>query len=138
MNIEELVHDLYWIEDKNCAITTMKVLSEYYDIDIQSQLYESMIAMPGIGKHGLTCGIVNGAIMFISIYGKVLLVDQDNLKEIIHEYVDQFNVLFGSVNCITLRPEGFDMKNPPHLCEQLTTDALKFTCGFIDNRLRIK
>ncbi len=38
---------------------------------------------------------------------------------------------FGSLSCRELRPNGFTEKDPPHLCETLTCEAIAFTYDFI-------
>jgi hypothetical protein len=38
-----------------------------------------------------------------------------------------FEKQFGSLSCRELRPEGFSSDNPPHICEDLSRRAIRFT-----------
>ncbi len=131
MNIAEEVHRLYWEDDKNCAITTVSVLSALYDIELSDDLYSSLLAMPGLGKNGLTCGIAVGAVMFIGLYGKDRAFEKDDIKLQANHLIKGFIDKFGSELCSVLRPEGFKYTNPPHICENLTVDAIKYVDEYV-------
>lgn len=68
--IEERVHDLYWKDDINCARTMLLCLSELFDISLEQQTIYSAIGMHGAGGYRAQCGLVEGGLMFIGIYGK--------------------------------------------------------------------
>lgn len=49
--VKESVHKLYWVKDLNCASTSLLVLSEYFDTNIDSQILDSAIGMHGAGGY---------------------------------------------------------------------------------------
>lgn len=136
LNILERVHELYWNDDKNCAITTVTILSEHYDVRLESQVIDGLAFMPGLGMNGLTCGIVIGGLTFIGIFQKERQYDNGSMKQQAQQLVAEFKKTFGSELCSVLRPEGFSEDNPPHLCENLTVKAIKFIINFIDERVK--
>lgn len=135
MDIHKKVHQLYWDDDENCAVTTVLVLSEKYGIAIQEQIKDGLISMPGLGKNGLTCGIVVGSLLFHGILAKEKEFRKDVAKQQAEMLVVGFKEKFGSELCSNLRPEGFSVTNPPHLCEKFTVEALEYVINFIDNIL---
>ena len=68
--IEERVHEYYWKHDYNCATTMLLILSGICGIKLQQQTLDAAVAMHGAGKCGAQCGLVEGALMFIGIYGR--------------------------------------------------------------------
>ena len=54
MQLEEFVgkrvHDYYWQQDLNCATTTLKILSEKFEIPLNKQVIDAAIGMHGAGK----------------------------------------------------------------------------------------
>ena len=73
--VRNAVHNYYWIDDINCATATLKILSKAFSINISPQVIDSAIGMHGAGKYGAQCGLVEGSLMFIGIYGKSQYLD---------------------------------------------------------------
>jgi hypothetical protein len=87
--------------------------------------------MHGAGRFGAQCGLVEGALMFLGIYGRSRDVSETAIAEACFAFADKFQTRFGSLNCHELRPEGFAPDNPPHMCTPLTADAIMFSLGYI-------
>ena len=90
----------------------------------------------GLGMHGAggfrgQCGLVEGALMFLGIYGKKLGKTDAEVVALCYDYGKTFTGTFGSLSCKELRPGGFREDDPPHLCEKLTCDAIGFTYNFL-------
>ncbi len=129
--IGERVHDYYWKEDLNCATTTLKVLAEIFDIELDFQVIASAVGMHGAGKFGAQCGLVEGSLMFLGILGRDKGISQEIIISSCYNFANEFQKEFGSLACKELRPEGFKSDDPPHLCEDLTKRAIEFTANYI-------
>jgi len=125
------VKDYYWTDDINCATTTLKILAEVFKIEINPQVIDSALGMHGAGEYGAQCGLVEGTLMFLGIYGKYNNVPDNMIVQSCNKFAKQYEKEFKSLQCSELRPEGFKEDNPPHICEPLTRDAVKFTIKFI-------
>ena len=55
MNVENLidkrVHDYYWEDNINCAMTTLKILGEIFSFDLAPQVLNSAIGLFGAGGY---------------------------------------------------------------------------------------
>jgi C_GCAxxG_C_C family probable redox protein len=129
--IKQKVHNYYWTDDINCATTTLKILAEVFKVEINSQVIDSALGMHGAGEYGAQCGLVEGTLMFIGIYGKYSNISESVIVKSCKEFAKQYEKEFKSLQCSELRPEGFKEDNPPHICEPLTSDAVKFAIEFI-------
>jgi C_GCAxxG_C_C family probable redox protein len=129
--IDERVHEYYWVNDYNCATTMLKILAEIYGIELSSQILNSAVGMHGAGKYGAQCGLVEGSLMFIGIYGRQKEKTDQEIVGLCYTFADKFKKEFESLNCRELRPEGFRPENPPHICEDLTKRAVRFTIEYI-------
>ncbi len=129
--IQTRVKEYYWNEDNNCAIASLKILSEKFGIEISDQITDAALGMNGAGKYGAQCGLVEGALMFIGILGRNLNISDDDIVSSCNEFAGQFENRFKSLLCNILRPEGFNPNNPPHLCEKITCEAIYFNIEFI-------
>lgn len=47
--IDKRVHDYYWEDDLNCAITMLKMLGEIFEVEVKSQVIDSASGIPGAG-----------------------------------------------------------------------------------------
>jgi len=130
--VRDRVHTYYWRDDLNCAVTTLKILSEHFSVDIHQQVIQSAAGLHGAGFYGAQCGLVEGGLMFIGIMGYRMSFTEDDIASACYNYAFQFENRFGSLLCRELRPEGFHPDNPPHLCEQITTDVILFIMDYID------
>lgn len=132
--INERVHDYYWQDDFCCAVTTLKVLSEIYNLELQPQVSEAAFGL-NAGRCGFQCGLVEGTLLFIGVYGSRKQMDNKTITASCRLFCQQFQEQFGSMLCSQLRPAGFSPVNPPHLCEGLTKQALLFSMEFIEKNI---
>ncbi len=133
--IGERVAEYYWDNDLNCAVTTLKILAEYFDIHINEQVYNAAIGMHGAGGYGAQCGLVEGSLMFIGLFAKSKKTADEKIITLCNNFAKRFENEFFSLQCIILRPQGFKADNPPHLCEQLTCSAIQFAIFFMENEV---
>ena len=131
--IKKRVAEYYWKKDINCAVTTLKVLSEKFDIILNNQVLNAAIGMHGAGGHGAQCGLVEGALMFIGIVEKANNTIDKEIIENCKKFADQFEKKFNSLECKILRPQGFKKENTPHICEHFTCEAIEFAMDFISS-----
>lgn len=134
--IKERVAHYYWKDDRNCATTNLKILAEIFNIELSNQVIDAATGMHGAGKYGAQCGLVEGTLMFLGILGKENNIPEDVIVDHCRAYAQQFESEFTSLSCSVLRPEGFTKNNPPHLCEQLTCDAIAFNKRFVSEFLK--
>ena len=135
MNTRELVkvrvHNYYWNHDINCAETTLRICAEKFGIEVHEQVIAAAEGMHGAGEYGAQCGLVEGALMFLGLIGAIREIDEPEVIRACREYAQRFETRFGSLLCKVLRPQGFHPDNPPHLCEQLSCDAVAFSIDFV-------
>jgi C_GCAxxG_C_C family probable redox protein len=129
--INERVHHYYWNEDLNCATTILRILAEIFEINLCSQTVNSAIGMHGAGGFGAQCGLVEGSLMFIGIFGANQGYENEKIVKCCYNFSSEFQKNFGSLVCSDLRLQGFKPDNPPHLCEELTKKAVEFTVQYI-------
>jgi C_GCAxxG_C_C family probable redox protein len=132
--VKQKVSDCYWNEDVNCATTMLKILAEVHDINLNSQVIHAAIGMHGAGSFGAQCGLVEGSLLFIGIWGKEKDFSIKTITEICYDFAQEFEQKFGSLQCKYLRPQGFKLENPPHLCERLTNQAVNFTIEYLESK----
>jgi acyl-CoA thioesterase-1 len=128
------VHDYYWKEDLSCTITTLKTVSEIFNFKLDHQVIAAAFGL-NAGRLGSQCGLAEGALMFIGIYGQQKGLESQGVAELCHKFSSNFQAEFGSVLCKELRPQGFSSDNPPHLCEDITKQAIAFSAEFISNEI---
>jgi len=131
--VHQRVHEYYWKRDWNCAVTTLLVLGEVFDVAIGDQVLAAAVGMHGAGGYRAQCGLVEGALMFIGIIGQKKGLAEDAIVQACYDYGERFETRFGSLLCRELRPEGFGPDDPPHLCEPLTRDAIVFDIQFVSD-----
>ena len=129
--IKDRVHQLYWEDDINCARTTLICLSELFGVTLEKQTITSAIGLHGAGGFRAQCGLVEGGLMFIAIYCETKGKAEEEITSLCYEYAKAFEQKFGSLRCYNLRPNGFTPDDPPHLCENLTCEAVEFAYYFI-------
>lgn len=130
--VQTRVKNLYWDKDLNCATTNILILSEKFEIKLSNQVLDSAIGMHGAGKYGAQCGLVEGTLMFLGIIGKFKNIPENEIVSSCKMFAAEFEKKFSSLSCSFLRPEGFSEKNPPHLCEKLTCEAICFSIDFVE------
>ena len=133
----ERVHSLYWDADINCARTMLICLSEMFEITLEEQTISSAIGLHGAGGFRAQCGLVEGGLMFIGIWGNLLGISEKEITSLCYRYAEAFEKKFGSIRCYDLRPNGFTPNDPPHMCEALTCEAVEFAYLFLKGRLGI-
>lgn len=135
MNLQEFIKrrvgDCYWKDDINCAETSLTILSEIFELPLNEQVKNSVLALPGAAQCGAQCGIVSGTIMFMGIFGKNFGIDDNTIKNFCKKFTNTFEATFKSLQCNVLRPEGFHPDNPPHICETLTCDAVNISVKLV-------
>lgn len=129
--IKQRVSDSYWREDINCATTMLNILSELHEINLDRQVLNAAIGMHGAGGFGAQCGLVEGSLLLIGIWGKEKDLTTKAIINLCYCFAQEFEEEFGSLLCKQLRPQGFKPDNPPHLCEGLTNQAVKFTAEYL-------
>ena len=70
--IVDLVHRCYWERNANCAYTTLYCLEHLTGQPVHPQLYQAVRGCHGAGGMGGQCGLVEGALLFLGLYGEVL------------------------------------------------------------------
>lgn len=133
--ISQRIHALYWDEDINCASTMLKILAENYGTALGLQVLDAATGMHGAGGYRAQCGLVEGTLMFIGIYGKSRGMGAREISGICFQFAQSFEKEMHSLACRYLRPEGFHEKNPPHLCEALTNRAVQFSIAFLHKHI---
>lgn len=136
--IDEQVHKFYWEDDYNCAITSLKTLSNIYKVELSEQVVNAAKGMHGAGKYGAQCGLVEGTLMFIGIFGTQCGFNHAAIVKSCYQFAKSFEEQFGSLKCSDLRAGGFQETDPPHLCEKLTCEALLFTHKYIEKIINQK
>ena len=134
--IQSRVHQYYWEEDLNCAATMLNTLGEIFDVGLHPQVIEAAIGMHGAGRYGAQCGLVEGSLMFIGLYGRHRGLQKEKIVELCNTFAGRFEKRFGSLRCKELRPQGFRPEDPPHLCEGKTRIAVNFTAEFVTSEMK--
>jgi len=132
--IQKKVYSYYWDEDVNCATAMLKILSELHGINLDLQVVNSAIGMHGAGCFGAQCGLVEGSLMFIGIWGKEKGLSTEKIVDLCYCFANEFEQRFSSLLCKQLRPQRFKSDNPPHLCEKITNQAIKFTAEYLGEK----
>ena len=101
------VHRLYYDYDENCARTTLKCLSHLFSFPINDDVFSSAIGMHGAGFYRAQCGLVEGTLMFIGLYGVGKGLLRDEIVKLCYDYASSFEKEFSSLRCRELRPGGF-------------------------------
>lgn len=135
--IKKNVANYYWGKDVNCATTMLNVLSKIYQVNLENQVINAAIGMHGAGSFGAQCGLVEGALMFIGILGEEKGLSNEAIIDLCYCYAKEFEEKFSSLVCKQLRPQGFKLDNPPHLCEDLTNQAVQFAIKYLEKNVPI-
>ncbi len=133
--IARAVHDSYWKEDLNCATAALMVLSRAFSLSLDKQVVDSALGMHGAACFGAQCGLVEGPLLFLGIYGRHRGWDDDAVRKACYHYADRFQSEFGSLLCSRLRPGGFSDSDPEHLCEDITAKAVAFAVDYLEEIL---
>ena len=131
--INELVRHCYWVEDFNCAQTTLIALSNLLAFPLHSQVHAAAAGMHGAGLYRAQCGLVEGALMFIGAYFTGKGAAASDIALICRTFAAAFEKEFGSLQCSVLRPGGFSPDDAEHMCAPLSLHAIGFSYNFIMN-----
>ena len=129
--VEERVHQHYWKDDLNCATTLLQILAEVACVELQPQVLDAALGLHGAGGHGAQCGLVEGPLLFLGVWGRRQGRSAGEIASACRSYAQAFESRFGSLLCRELRPQGFGPGNPPHLCERLTCEAGVFAVDYL-------
>ena len=129
------VRQYYHYDDHNCAVTTLQILAEKFSVNLHDQVLDAALGMHGAGGFQAQCGLVEGALLFMGIYGRTQNIADEQIITWCKQFASDFEKNFASLQCRELRPEGFTPDNPPHLCEKLTCRANEFAIAFIAERI---
>ena len=133
--VADRVHSYYWDYDINCATATLRILAQHFNVALDAQILDASIGMHGAGGHRAQCGLVEGGLLFLGIYGRIRKLGNTQIVELCKTYAEEFETCFSSLQCRKLRPEGFNPDLPPHLCEKLTCRTNEFTIHFITTHI---
>ena len=133
--VRERITRYYRVDEVNCAVATLKILGERFDVDISPQVLDSAVGLNGAGQYRAQCGLVEGTVMFLGILGREKGMGKEDLEELCRTYAGEFEKRFGSLSCRVLRPEGFDPDNPPNICEPISIEAVCFDIEFVERNL---
>lgn len=92
---------------------------------------QSSIGLHGAGGYRAQCGLVEGSLMFMGIFFALKGKSDMEISHICYQFSEEFTKKFLSLRCCELRPNGFQENDPPHTCEELTSNAIEFTYSFM-------
>ena len=118
-------------QNLNCAQTTLLILADKFEIELDHQIIDGSIGLNGAGQYRAQCGLVEGVLIFLGIYLKSLAKEKDEIQKTCNLFASKFEAEFGSLSCSLLRPNGFNLTDPPHLCQDLTNQTIIFAINFI-------
>jgi len=136
--INEEVHRHYWDHDNTCAFTTLSIVSDLFASPLEEPVMDAALGMWGAGGYQAQCGLVEGALMFIGILGSRRGLNRDQISKLCRGFARGFEEQLGSLICRELRPEGFAPDNPPHICEDLSKRAIRYTTGFVADAFELQ
>ncbi len=134
-HIRAAVHEAYWERDVNCAGTMLHILAGLHDVVLQEQVLYAAVGMHGAGGFRAQCGLVEGALMFLGIYGRLCGKTAEETAALCYDFAARFTERFGSLSCRELRPGGFSPEDPPHLCEALSVAAVEFAARYVETSI---
>jgi len=130
--VQTRIKQYYWKNDLNCATATLRILSEKFSVPLNEQVIDAALGMHGAGCYGAQCGLVEGAVMFLGIIGRMNNIDDEDSEKICRNFARQFDNTFDSLLCRELRPGDFNDDDPPHLCEPHSNQAILFSIDFVE------
>lgn len=132
--ITQRVHTCYWISDLSCIVTMLMLLGERFGKPISTEVINAANGLHA-GRLQSQCGLVEGALMFIGMYGAQQGLEIEEIHAICFAFASQYEEQFNSTVCSELRPQGFFKGQPPHLCEALTCRSIEFAVQYIKENL---
>lgn len=129
--IEQRVDFYHTQQGNNCAVLSLKIFSELFEFSMHDQVVQAASAMNGSGRFGAQCGLVEGMIMFLGVYGTHRGVPYLDILGLANRYAASFTARFGSLVCRDLRPQGFGPEVPKTQCHTLIVDAVEMGSQFL-------
>lgn len=97
----------YFVDgDDNCAMSTLRILGEYFETPLDLQVLDAAQCVPGAGGTGEACGLIMGALMFIGVWGAKHHHPRESLNLLAQRVTTYVQHQFGSVCCRDLQLEG--------------------------------
>jgi len=109
----------------------LRVLGAVTGQTIHEQVFAAATGMHGAGRYGAQCGLVEGGLMFLGVWGREMGRSEAWVAETCNAYAQGFERRFGSLLCRELRPQGFIDGQPPHMCEGLSVDAASWAVKWV-------
>ena len=132
--IEETTHEHYHVSGVPCAVSTLTMLSHIFGVELHEQVYQSALGMVGAGKYGAQCGLLEGGMMFLAIYGQQNGLVKKDIFELTYKMTETFENSMGSIVCKGLRPYPFTPEDAPkHLCEPVTVKGVTLLVKFLQD-----
>lgn len=131
VTVREMVRECYWRDDVNCATAMLRVLGRSRGVELHPQALAAATGMHGAGRYGAQCGLVEGGLMFLGIWGRAMGRGDADIADFCNAFARGFEARFGSLSCRVLRPQGFASGQPPHMCEGLTIEAISWAVAWV-------
>ena len=120
----------YFLDSYTCAQAVFKALVEHYDLEAKEMVYLAAGFGGGIGKQGMTCGCVSGAVMAIGAIERQREREQVKHLEVCYdtagEFVKRFKDEFDSILCKELI--GYDLSVSSELQAARNDGVFRNTC----------
>jgi C_GCAxxG_C_C family probable redox protein len=134
--IKNDVHKYYYEQDLNCAGTSLYILCDIFRVSLARQAKDAAVGLHGAGGYRAQCGLIEGPLMFIGIYFSRKNTSKETIAKYCCGFASSFEKKFGSLSCYYLRPQGFNIDDTPHMCEDLTVRAICHSYNFINDILK--
>lgn len=97
----------YFVEgEDNCAMSSLKILAEHFEMPPMPQAVAAARHVPGAGGAGEACGLVLGVLMFIGIWGAHHSYSRQRLNPLARRVTAHVHRRFGSLCCRDLQRES--------------------------------
>ncbi len=128
--VSERVNDYYRNKYFNCAKTTLLILAEKFEVELQGQILDGAIGLNGAGQYRAQCGLAEGVLIFLEVYLKSMKLGVEKIQKNCNLFAHKFETKFGSLSCRELRPSGFQSTDPPFICQDLSMRTIGFAIDF--------
>ena len=132
------VHTLFWEDNDNCAVTTLRIGAELFRLTLAPQVLEAALGLWGAGGYRAQCGLVEGGLMLFGLLGSRKSLTRGEIGRLCGRYAEGFDREFGGLTCRELRPGGFRSDDPPHRCEELARRTVVYTCEELARSLSLR
>ena len=120
---------LYFTSGKyNCTMTTLKVLTEVFEVPLHPQVLDAARMAPGAGGTGGLCGLATGALMFVGLWSAQQRIPRDRLRPLTQGMMAEIRERFGSMQCEVLEGD----------CSQLAVEMLDFLIPYLRQALDLR